>query len=85
MNIEMHGKQRIYLYNNEGFVDLWPIENFGLNLVVHESFVYMAIVKTKDTIEVFFFPDKEWFEEWKNDHYKPEDIKIIYETGRAKA
>jgi hypothetical protein len=77
--MESGGKQRIYFYNDDGFVDLYPIEYFGLNISTYDFCSYWAIIKMGGTIQIVFFNDKGWFDEW----CLGKDIEIIYQRGKV--
>ena len=82
MKIESPVKHRIYLYGDDGFVDLFPIDYYGLRIETYDFCSYWAVIKSAGTIQIVFFNDKEWFDEWLQETKKHMDIEIVYQRGK---
>jgi hypothetical protein len=90
MRVESRGKHRIYLYEGswDGYVDLWPIENTGLQIYPFDHSSYWAVIQRKSdgyslSHTIVFFNSKGWFDEWR-ELEENKDIEILYQRGREK-
>lgn len=70
---------RIHPYCNENrFIDVIPIQ-YGITILLWDSFCYFALIEDKKTgHKLLVFENRNYFLDWLKEN---EDVKIIFESG----